>query len=45
MLSCSIWLLDKTLSDATTLGQNEPGSHGNEGVLHIPQISKTGASS
>ena len=23
---------------------NEPGNNGNEGVLHIPQISKTGVS-
>ena len=26
-----------------TLGQSGPGSNGNEGVLHIPQISKAGA--
>ena len=25
------------LSGATTLGQSEPGSNGNEGVLRIPQ--------
>ena len=31
----SIWLIDKTLSSATTLGQNEPGGDGNERVLHI----------
>ena len=27
-----------------TPGQSQPRSNGNEGVLHIPQISKTGAS-
>ena len=27
------------LSGATTPGQSEPGSNGNEGVLHIPQSS------
>ena len=32
-----------TLSDATTLGQNKPGSDGNEGILCIPQR-VTGAS-
>ena len=30
--------------DATTLDQSEPGSNGNEGVLYIPQSSRTGAS-
>ena len=30
--------MDRTLSDATTPGQNGPGSDGNEGVLRIPQI-------
>ena len=33
----SIWSIDRILSDATTLGQNGPGSNGNEGVLYIPQ--------
>ena len=41
---CSIWPIDKTLSGATNPGQSEPGSNGNEGVLHISQISKSGAS-
>ena len=36
---CSIWIIDKTQSGATTLDQTEPESNGNEGVLHIPQIS------
>ena len=31
-----IWPLDKTLSDAITLGQRGSGSDGNEGVLRIP---------
>ena len=34
----SIWPIDRTLSDATTLGHSGPGSDGNEGVLQIPQI-------
>ena len=33
----SIWPIDRTLSGATTPGQNGPGSDGNEGVLCIPQ--------
>ena len=41
---CSIWSIDKTLSGANTPSQSEPGSNGNERVLHIPQISKAGAS-
>ena len=41
---CFIWPIDRTLSGATTLGQSGPGSNGNDGVLHIPQISKAGAS-
>ena len=41
----SIWLLDKALSSATTLGQSRPGSDSNEVVLHIPLISSiTGTS-
>ena len=36
--------MDRTLSGATTPGQSGPGSDGNEGVLSIPQSSKTGAS-
>ena len=35
----SIWPIDRTLSGATTPGQSEPGSNGNERVLHIPQSS------
>ena len=41
----SIWRIDRALSDAITLGQNGPRSHGNEGVLYIPQSSSiTGTS-
>ena len=35
----SIWLTDRTLSGATTLGPSELGSDGNEGVLRIPKSS------
>ena len=31
--------IDRTLSGATTPGQNGPRSDGNEGVIHIPQSS------
>ena len=41
---CSIRPIDRTLSGATTLGQSGPGNNGNDGVLHIPQISKAGTS-
>ena len=34
-----IWPLDSILSGTTTLGYSEPGSDGNEEVLHISQIS------
>ena len=44
MSNSSIWPIDRTLSGVTTLGQNEPGSNGNEEVLHIPWRSKGGAS-
>ena len=45
-LFSSVWPIDRTLSGATTPGQSETGSDGNEGVLHIPQSSSiTGASS
>ena len=45
MPNSSIWPIYRTLSGATTLGQNEPGSDGNEGLLCIPQSSSiTGAS-
>ena len=44
-LSSSIWPIVGTLTDTPTLGQSEPGSNGNKGILHIPQNSKTEASS
>ena len=45
MSNSCIWLIDKTLASATTLGQSKPGSNGNEGALAIPQSSSiTGAS-
>ena len=45
MWNSSIWLIDGTLSFATTRGQSGPGSNGNERVLCIPQSSSiTGAS-
>ena len=38
-------LIDRVSSGATISGQSEPGSNGNEGVLHIPQSSSiTGTS-
>ena len=41
----SIWPIDRTLKRATTPGQSEPWSDGNEGVLRIPQSSSiTGTS-
>ena len=44
MSNSSIWLVDKTLSEAIILGQSGSGKNGNEGVLHIPQSSSiTGA--
>ena len=35
----SIWLIDRALSSATTPGQNESESDGNEKVLSVPQSS------
>ena len=43
-LDITIWLIDVTLTGTTPLGQSGPGSNENEGVLHIPQSSRTGAS-
>ena len=43
-LNSFIWLTDGLLTGTNTLGQSEPGSNGNDGVLHIPQSSKTGDS-
>ena len=41
---CSIWHIDRTLSGVITPGSDWPETNGNEGVLHIPEISKAGAS-
>ena len=39
MSNSSIWLVDRTLSGATTPGQNGPGNNGNEvGNLHFPKL-------
>ena len=35
----SICPIDKTLSGATSPGQSEPGSYGNEGIIRIPKSS------
>ena len=43
-LNVKLWAKVRTLSSATTMGQSGPDSNGNEGVLHIPQSSQTGAS-
>ena len=41
----SIYPIDRILSGATISKHSEPGSDGNEGVLHIPQSSSmTGTS-
>ena len=37
MPKSSIWLIDRTLSGATTPGQKGPGNDSNEDVLRIPQ--------
>ena len=39
MSNSSIWLIDRTLSDATTLRQSGPGSNSNEGIIYISQSS------
>ena len=43
MSNSFIWPIDRTLSGATNQGQSGLGSNGNEGVLHIPQLSQAGA--
>ena len=40
----SIWPTDRTQSVAAIPGQSGPESTDNEGVFHIPQISKVGVS-
>ena len=44
MSNNSIGLIDRTLSGATTPGKSGAGSDGYEGVLHLLQSFKTGAS-
>ena len=43
-LNISIWPTDKILTGPSTPGLNEPGSNVNDGVIHLRQISRTGAS-
>ena len=44
MSKSSIWLIDRSLSGATTPGQSGPGSNSNEGILCISESSSfTGA--
>ena len=43
-LNSSIGSIDGTLTSSTTPHQSEPESNDNEGVLYIPQSSKTGNS-
>ena len=43
MSNSYIWLIDSSLSGATTPNQSEPGSNANEGVFYIHQSSGTGA--
>ena len=43
MSDSSIWPIDRILSAATSPGQSEPGSNGNEEVLRILQIFNPGA--
>ena len=44
MSNSSVQPIDRTLSDATTLGQSGPRNNVSKGVLHIPQSSSTGGS-
>ena len=37
MSNSSIWLINRTLSGASTPGQSGPGSNSNEGVFYFPQ--------
>ena len=42
-LNQSFWPLNKTLTGVTMPCQSGPGINGNEGVVYIPQISRTEA--
>ena len=44
MPNVSIWPINRTLSGATTPDQSGSGSNDNEGVFHVPQSFKIGAS-
>ena len=44
-LNSSIYPIDGILTGTTSPGLSGTGSNSNEGVLHIPQISRTRASS
>ena len=41
--NCSIWAMDRTLTDTTSASQSGPWSNGNEGVINITQSSRTWA--
>ena len=43
-MNSSIWPIARTLTGSTTSGQSGTESNGNEGMLYIPQSSKTRAS-
>ena len=43
-LNSYIWPIDRTLTGITTPGQSETGDNDNEGLLHIPQSTRTGKS-
>ena len=43
MSNSSIWLIDRALSGVTTRGQSGLESTGNDGILRIPQSSRTEA--
>ena len=43
-MNSSIGPIDGILTSTTTPGLSEPENNGNEGLLYIPQRSKTGAS-
>ena len=43
-LNSSIWPIVGTLTGTNTPGQSGPGNNSNDGVLYIPQTSRTGAS-
>ena len=44
MIKQFFWSIDRTLIGTTTPCQSGPGSNADEGLLHILQNSKTGAS-